>query len=111
IAGTRPPAMLAASLGSTFRVAAQEGLLADETAARMTEAATLWQSIEGFLRMACVGTFDPAAASQEQRQALAEIGGVEDFDALPDAMASIAERTAALVRQLLGETPDDARVG
>ncbi|MYB38460.1 MAG: hypothetical protein F4Y26_13995 [Gammaproteobacteria bacterium] len=110
-AGGRVPAMLAASLGSTFRAAAQEGLLADEAAARMTEAATLWQNIEGFLRMACVGTFDPTAASLEQRQALAEIGGVEDFDALPDAMASTADRTAALVRRLLGETPDNAHAG
>ncbi|MYE24274.1 MAG: hypothetical protein F4Y01_10060, partial [Gammaproteobacteria bacterium] len=110
-AGGRVPAMLAASLGSTFKTAAQEGLLADETAARMTEAAALWQNIEGFLRMACVGAFDPTAASQEQRQALAEIGGVEGFDALPDAMASTAERTAALVRQLLGGAPVNTRAG
>ena len=105
-AGGRVPALLAASLASTFAAAAEEGLVADEVAARMTEAATLWQNIDGFLRMACVGAFDPTAASPEQRQTLAQIGGVEDFDALPGVMAGTAERTAALVRQLLAETPD-----
>ena len=108
-AGGRVPGLLAASLANTFRTAAQEGLLADEAATRMTEAATLWQNIDGFLRMACIGAFDPATASPEQRQTLAQIGGVDDFEALPEAIAATAERTAALVRQLLGAMPDDTR--
>ena len=104
-AGGRVPTMLAAGLGGTFSAAAREGLLAQDAASRMTEAATLWQNIDGFLSMVCVGAFDAASASEEQRATLAKLGGVEDFEALPELIAATAERTADLVQQLLAGAP------
>ncbi|MDE0006750.1 MAG: efflux RND transporter permease subunit, partial [Gammaproteobacteria bacterium] len=103
-AGGRVPTMLAAGLGGTFTTAAREGLLAESAATRMAEAATLWQNIDGFVRMACIGAFDPTSASPEQRQTLAGIGGVDDFDAVPEVIAATAERTAELVREMFARS-------
>ncbi len=100
--GGRLPALLAAGLGTTFATAAQEGLLGDEAAARLAEAAALWQNIEGFVSMACVGAFDASAAAPEQRLTLAKIGSVDDFEELPEAISVTAERTARLVADFLG---------
>ena len=107
--GSRLPAVLAAGLGATFTTAAEEGLLADEAATQLAEAARLWQDIHGFLSMVCVGAFDPSVASPEQRQTLAKIGSVDDFDALPDAISATATRAAEHIGEVLGGTEGQRR--
>ena len=105
----RRPALLCAGLGTTFTAAAEEHLLSDEAAKRLAETAEFWQNIEGFLSMACVGAFNAAAASPDQRLTLAKISGVEDFDALPDAILDTAERAAELVADFLGTSASQRR--
>ena len=107
--GSRVPAVLAATLGATFATAAEEGLVVDEAATQLAEAARLWQNIDGFLSMVCVGRFDASVASAEQRQTLATIGGVGDFDALPTAISAVAERAAAHVAEVVGGTAEGRR--
>ena len=107
--GSRVPAVLATALGDAFATAVEEGLLDEEAATQLTDAARLWQNIDGFLSMVCVGTFDATAASAEQRRTLAKIGGVDDFDALPDAIAATAELAARHVAEVLAGTERQRR--
>ena len=102
--GGRVPAVLASALGATFDTAVEGGLLDEEAATQLTGAARLWQNIDGFLSMVCVGAFDASAASPERRQTLAKLGGVDDFEALPDAISATAELAAEHVAEVLGAT-------
>ena len=95
--------VLVNGIGPTFEAAARSSSVLDTASAgQLAEAAALWQNVDGFIRMSSgSGAFDPGSLPPDQRQTLAEIAGVEDFEALPDVIAETAERTARLVTELL----------
>ena len=89
-------------LAPTFEAAAGRGRIEADAGRDLAEAARLWQNLEGFMRMASSDDFDPNSISSEQREALAEMCGVDGFEALTDAVDATARRTIARVDELFG---------
>ena len=96
------PGMLVQGLSATFDAAQEHGLLDDAAAKDLAAAGELWQSIDGYFRVAVSGTFDPDAASPELRAAIAEVAGVPRFDELIWKMSDTAERVVQQLHQLTG---------
>ncbi|MXW50677.1 MAG: hypothetical protein F4Z84_10560, partial [Gammaproteobacteria bacterium] len=70
------------TLPATFEAAAQRGLIAADTAQDLVNATLLWQNLDGLFRMTNGGRFNPKAIRPDQRQSIAELTGVESFDAV-----------------------------
>ncbi|MYF51448.1 MAG: hypothetical protein F4220_15045 [Gammaproteobacteria bacterium] len=70
------------TLPATFEAAAQRGLIAADTAQDLVDATLLWQNLDGLFRMTNGGRFNPKAIRPDQRQSIAELTGVESFDAV-----------------------------
>ena len=90
----------------TFEVAAEQRLIDAEVADDFAKATTLWQNLDGFFRMACVGTFEPGLATAELRAAILETCEVDAFDALPGLIADTARRAAAQLEALLADAAE-----
>ena len=95
------PAVLVNGLAPTFAAAEEQGLIDQSAAAELAAAASLWQCLDGYFRMACAGDFEPESMSAEVREVIAQGCGVEAFDALPPHMAAAARRVAEFVDRLL----------
>lgn len=99
---------VARGLVPAFEAAASHGLIDAEIAADFSKAATLWQNLDGFLRMACADEFDPRSAPADQRATIAEACEVESFDVLPGMIADIARRAATHLDALLADAAETA---
>ena len=88
---------------------AAHGLLAAERATALIDAARLWQSIQGFLRLATGGELEPERSSEALRQALARAGGAVDFARLQQTINTAAHAVSAAYRELVDEPAALAR--
>ena len=96
------------TLAETFENARERGLLDVGVAHDLTDAALLWQNLDGFFRMTCAGAFDPRSATAEQKAIVAEMCGVESFDSAP-AKVEETRRSSALHLQALWSRTRRAR--
>ena len=103
LAGAAPPSGVN-SLRETFEAAARQRLLDADAARQLTDAATLWQNLDGFFRMTCGSAFDPKATTPEQQQTIAEIAGTDSFASLLRLIAETAVHTSVRVQELLAGT-------
>lgn len=101
-------APLARGLVPAFEAAAGHGLIDADIAADFSKAATLWQNLDGFFRMACAAEFDPRLAPEGQKATIAEACEVESFDVLPGMIADIARRAATHLDALLADAAETA---
>ncbi|MYD96893.1 MAG: hypothetical protein F4X98_05845 [Gammaproteobacteria bacterium] len=101
MAGPGFPDVLVRGLVPTFEACAEHGLLDEEAGRELRDAATLWQNLDGFFRMTCADIFDPQTASPEQKATIAEISGVDSFEALPERMRDTAAKAAQRVDAIL----------
>lgn len=99
--GSRVPDVLVCGLVPTFEAAAEHGLLDEQAARDLRDAVTLWQNLDGFFRMTCADSFDPGAASAEQKATIADICGAESFDALPGLIRDTARRASRRLEGLI----------
>ena len=97
----RASGVLAGGLVPTFEAAAEQRLIDAGAARDFAKAATLWQNLDGFFRMACADAFDPRSAPPDQKTTIAEACGVDNFDALPAVIADTAHRAATHLDALL----------
>ena len=88
------------TLAETFENARRRGLLADDAARDLTDAALLWRNLDGFFRMTCAGAFDPRSATTEQKAIVAGMCGVASFESAPAKIAETARRSADHLRTL-----------
>ena len=95
-------------LVATFEAAADHGSLDTGIAADFAKAATLWQNLDGFFRMACADDFDPRSAPPDQKAAVAEACEVDSFDVLPGIIADTAGRAATHLDNLLADAAETA---
>ena len=70
------------TLPATFEAAAQRGLISADAARDLVNATRLWQNLDGLYRMTNGGRFNPKTIRPDQRQAIAELTGVDSFDAV-----------------------------
>ena len=70
------------TLPATFEAAAQRGLISADAARDLVTATRLWQNLDGLYRMTNGGRFNPKTIRPDQRQAIAELTGVDSFDAV-----------------------------
>ena len=94
------PAVLVHGLAETFEAAREHSLIDAGPAAELTQAATIWQNLEGFFRMTSGEAFQPESASPEQQDIIAEMAGVDRFSELFDLLPETARRTARILDRL-----------
>ena len=91
-----------------FEGAAGHGLIDTDVAADFSRAATLWQNLDGFFRMACADSFDPRLALPDQKATIAEACEVESFEVLPRTIADVAGCAATHLGAMLADTAETA---
>ncbi|MCY3820266.1 MAG: hypothetical protein OXH52_13020 [Gammaproteobacteria bacterium] len=91
-----------------FESAAGQGQIDAHIADDFSRAASLWQNLDGFFRMAGADSFDPRLAPPDQKATIAEACEVESFDVLPGMIADIAGRAAAHIDALLAGAAETA---
>ncbi|WP_420438690.1 fatty acid desaturase [Candidatus Palauibacter sp.] len=88
---------------SIFRAAGSRGLIAEDAAERLAEAATLWRNLHGSLRLIADDGFTVDAATSTAKTAIADACGVDDFGALAATIRDTACRVAADIDALAQE--------
>jgi len=88
---------------------ARHGVLSDERAAALARAARLWQSVQGFLRLAAGGELEADQSSNTLKQGLARATDSVDFGALQQAIAAHLALVTAAYRELIDEPAAAAR--
>ena len=88
-------AVVAPSAASVFRAAGEHGLIPNDAAGRLAEAASLWRNLRGILRLAAEDGFALDTADPRVGTVIARACGVDDVDALTAAVRETAARTAA----------------
>ena len=106
LAGAAPGSGVNA-LQETFEAAARRQLLEADAARELSEAAALWQNLDGFFRMTCGGAFDPKVTTPEQKQRIAALAGTDKFDNLLRIISETAVRTSMNLHELLLRTRRD----
>ena len=107
-AATHPDLITGNTVELLERLAAR-ALLAQGRAAALIHAARLWQSIQGFLRLATGGELEPEQGSAALKLALARAGGAVDFARLQQTINAAATAVAAAYRELVDEPAAGAR--
>ena len=87
---------------SAFETAGAHGWIADGTVQRLSEAATLWRTLRGALRLAADPDTEIEALGSKAKAALAQSCGADDFDALMQAVADTAEGAARAIDEVQG---------
>jgi glutamate-ammonia-ligase adenylyltransferase len=88
---------------------AAHGLLPAARTATLIGAARLWQSVQGFLRLATGGALEPEGGSDVLRQTLARAGGAVDFTTLQHTINAAGLAVSAVYRELIDEPASLAR--
>ena len=109
LAGDAPddPAPDAATV---FQAAAAQGRIAEDAAADLADAATLWRSLRGALRLIAEGGDSVETLGSGARAVLAQSCGRDDFDAQHAAVVETATRVAAAIAAL-DDAADNAPAG
>ena len=87
--------MRALDSATAFRMAGERGLVDDDAAKRLANAAALWRNLEGIRRLVADGALDVESAKPGVRAAIARSCGCENFDALTVAVRETASQAAA----------------
>jgi glutamate-ammonia-ligase adenylyltransferase len=97
------PDILSPNTSHALRRIGEAGLLPTDTIAALIEAARLWRQVQGLLRLTLDLGFDPAAAPEGLKDALATAGGAVDFQGLEAKLHDTATRVHGLFRDIIGE--------
>lgn len=88
-------------LASVFDTAAESGLINQSDAEDLKTAAQIWQCLDGYFRLTCIGTFTMESMSTDMREFVAQVCGSTDFESLPTRLEEIAGRVNAYLDRLL----------
>ena len=80
---------------SIFRTAGERGLIAADAGARLSDAAALWHSLHGALRLIAGDGFEVDGATSKVKTGIAKACGLDDFGALAVRFQDAASQTAA----------------
>ncbi len=96
------PEILVPDTASVFQTASSHGLIPDDVAKRLTEAAGMWRNLHGILQLVAKDGFAVEKATPKVKTVIARSCGMNDFDALADAIPEMASRAAADIDTLDG---------
>ena len=96
------PEILVPDTASVFHTAGDHGLIPDDVAKRLTEAAGMWRNLHGILQLVAKDGFAVEKATPRVKTVIARSCGMNDFDALADAIPDMASRVAADIDALEG---------
>ena len=96
------PADPAPTAASVILAAAANGRIEERAAAELADAARLWRSLRGMLRLVADGGASAETPRPGIRDVLARSGGLDDFDGLAAAVAAAAGRAADAIGALHG---------
>ena len=88
-------AVAGATATSVFPAAGARGLIPEDAAERLSEAATLWRSLRGILRLVAEDGIAVESADPRVGAVIARACGMDDIDALTAAVQESAARAAA----------------
>ena len=91
----------AGDAGSVFRAASRRGLIAEGAAERLAEAEALWRNLRGALRLIADDGFAVDSATSRLKTVIAEVCGLDAFEALASMIDDTASRTAADIDALV----------
>ena len=95
------PEVIATGTVSVFQSAGESGLIPDDTAQRLAEAARMWRNLRGILRLLAEDDSVDDATCPMARTVIATSCGTEDFDALNAAIKVTAARATTDIDTLL----------
>ena len=95
----------APTAASVFQAAGTHGLIPDDAAGRLAEAATMWRNLRGILRLVADDAPAVESAGPKVKAVIARACGSSDFDALTATVRETASRTAADIDALCGAVP------
>ncbi len=99
------PDILARDAVSVFRAASSLGVLQDDAASDLAEAAALWRNLQGILRLTIGGETIAHAAAPALKGVLGGASGSLVFDALADAVEDTSRRASARFDSLVSAGP------
>ena len=88
-------AVAAPTAASVFRAAGEHGLIPYDAAGRLAEAATMWRTIRGIVRLVADDDLAVATAGPKVEAVIARASGSSDFDDLAATVRDTAARAAA----------------
>ena len=88
-------AVTAPTAASVFRAAGEHGLIPNDAAGRLAEAATLWRNLRGILRLVAEGRVALEMADPGIKAVVTRACGMDDVDALTATVRETAARAAA----------------
>ena len=88
---------------SAFRTAGERGLIAEDAAERLAEAAELWRNLHGALRLVTEEGFAVDEASPGVKAVIAGACGLDDFGALARKASDAAAAAAAAIDAFAGQ--------
>ncbi|MBV8165662.1 MAG: bifunctional [glutamine synthetase] adenylyltransferase/[glutamine synthetase]-adenylyl-L-tyrosine phosphorylase, partial [Alphaproteobacteria bacterium] len=103
------PALITGNTATLLERLTAHGALTRDQGAALQEAARLWQSIQGFLRLATGGELDAEPSAATLKQGLARAAGAVDFDALQRKIKATADAVVAAWRALIDAPAAAAR--
>lgn len=96
------PEILVPNTDSVFLTAGSHGLIPDDVAKRLAEAARMWRNLQGILQLVAKGDFAVEQATPKIKNAIARSCEMNDFDALTDTIREMASCAAADIDALDG---------
>lgn len=100
-AETTPELLNSAGLISVFETAAESGLIDRSDAEDLKTAAQIWQCLDGYFRLTCIGAFTMESMSADLREIVAQTCGATSFESLPNRLEEIAGRVNDCLDRLL----------
>ena len=100
------PELLAPDAASVFHTAGSRGLLPDGAAARLAAAEGMWRNLRGIMRLVADDGFAVDDAAARVKSVIAQSCGMDDFDALAEAIRVTASSAAGDVHALSAAAPD-----
>ena len=102
------PEVLSPDAVAVFRAASARGLIPDQAAQGLTEAARMWRNLRGVLPLVAVNGFAVETAAPKVQAVVARSCGLGDFGALAAAINETASRATTEIEALHGISPDRA---
>lgn len=91
---------------SVFERAGGSGMITGEAAQRLAGAARMWRNLRGAVRLEAEDGFAAEAAGSAVKAVIAQACGMDDFEALDQAVHEMGEAAAACLDELYGGCPE-----
>ena len=96
------PEVLDANTAEVFRKLGEAGVLSEDEAKILADAARIWRNVQGLLRLTVGTRFDPETAPEALKTRLARTGRAVDFATLERNLEKLGEMVSAAFERWIG---------